>query len=83
MPIQSVGSYEAKTHLPRLLREVQAGKVFEISVRGQVVARLAPATFDGQSQAAVAKMREFMQAQQASGAGAGLDLRELIDEGRA
>ncbi len=77
MPIQSVGSYEAKTHLARLLREVQAGKVFEISVRGQVVARLASATVDGHDEAAATKMREFIHAQQASGAGTGLDLRDL------
>ncbi len=43
MSTQTVGSYEAKTRLPQLLREVQAGQVYEISIRGQTVARLAPA----------------------------------------
>jgi len=84
MLIQSVGSYEAKTRLPELLRQVQAGQVFEISVRGHTVARLSPATSPQQQrESAVAKMREFMQAQCAKKVGAGLNLRELIDEGRA
>jgi prevent-host-death family protein len=37
-----IGAYEAKTHLPRLLREVAAGKSFTITVRGKPVAELAP-----------------------------------------
>lgn len=84
MSTQTVGSYEAKTRLPQLLREVQAGQVYEISIRGQTVARLTPAsTVSDQRAVAVAKMRDFMQAQRASASGAGLDVRALIDEGRA
>ena len=84
MSTQTVGSYEAKTRLPQLLREVQAGQVYEISIRGQTVARLTPAsTVSDQRAVAVAKMRDFMQAQRASACGAGLDVRALIDEGRA
>ncbi len=84
MTTQTVGSYEAKTRLPQLLREVQAGKVYEISIRGQTVARLTPAGAAAEQRAlAVAKMRDFMQAQCASDVGAGLDVRALIDEGRA
>ena len=84
MSTQTVGSYEAKTRLPQLLREVQAGQVYEISVRGQTVARLTPATSVGEQRAlAVSKMREFMLAQRSSDVGAGLDMRALIDEGRA
>ena len=84
MSTQTVGSYEAKTRLPQLLREVQAGKVYEISIRGQTVARLTPAGAAADQRAlAVAKMRDFMQAQCASEVGAGLDVRTLIDEGRA
>lgn len=84
MSAQTVGSYEAKTRLPQLLREVQAGQVYEISIRGQTVARLMPANpASDQRAAAVAKMRAFMHAQSASDVGAGLDVRALIDEGRA
>ena len=37
-----IGAYEAKTHLPRLLRDVEAGQSFIISVRGKPVAELVP-----------------------------------------
>lgn len=38
----SVGTHEAKTHLSRLLREVQAGGEVVITSRGRDVARLVP-----------------------------------------
>lgn len=37
-----IGAYEAKTKLPELLREVQAGKRFTITNRGKAVAELVP-----------------------------------------
>ncbi|MFM8608480.1 MAG: type II toxin-antitoxin system Phd/YefM family antitoxin [Hyphomicrobiales bacterium] len=40
-PIE-IGAYEAKTHLPRILREVAAGQSFTITVRGKPVAELTP-----------------------------------------
>jgi hypothetical protein len=81
---KSIGSYEAKTHLPHLLRQVQAGETFEISVRGQAVARLVPAVAPAQRrESAGSKMREFMQAQRELGAGADIDLREMLEDGRA
>jgi prevent-host-death family protein len=40
-PIE-IGAYEAKTHLPRLLREVAAGQSFTITLRGKPVAELKP-----------------------------------------
>lgn len=84
MSTESIGSYEAKTRLPELLRRVQAGQVFEISVRGHTVARLSPAPEPQQRRgAAVEKMRAFMQSQNAAGAGADVDLRALIEDGRA
>ena len=80
----SIGSYEAKTHLPLLLRQVQAGQSFEISVRGQAVARLVPAQLPAQQrESAAARMREFMQAQREAQVGAGLDLQHMIEDGRA
>lgn len=36
----TIGSYEAKTHLPRLLAEVEAGASFTITKHGRPVARL-------------------------------------------
>lgn len=38
----TVGSYEAKTHLPALLKRVEAGETIIISRHGHPIARLSP-----------------------------------------
>jgi prevent-host-death family protein len=43
MAITTVGAYEAKTHLPRLLAEVEAGGEVVITKHGKPIARLVPA----------------------------------------
>lgn len=40
--MSEVTAYEAKTHLPRLLRAVERGETFVITRRGQPVAELTP-----------------------------------------
>jgi len=40
--VTSVGSYEAKTHLPRLLEQVEKGETFTITKHGREIARLVP-----------------------------------------
>ena len=40
--MQSIGAYEAKTHLPRLLDRVARGESLTIARHGRPVARLAP-----------------------------------------
>jgi prevent-host-death family protein len=40
--MREVGTYEAKTHLPELLKEVQAGETIVITRRGTPIARLVP-----------------------------------------
>jgi prevent-host-death family protein len=41
--MKSVGSYEAKTHLPRLLSQVEKGEAITSTRRGRPVAILSPA----------------------------------------
>lgn len=41
--MRTVGAYEAKTHLPRLLDEVERGGEITITRHGRPVARLVPA----------------------------------------
>lgn len=41
-PGETVGAFEAKTHLSRLLEDVQRGKIITITRRGVPVAVLAP-----------------------------------------
>lgn len=77
-----IGSYEAKTKLPELLRGVQAGNRYTITLRGVPVADLVPAegNRDADACAAVEQMRRFMHAAPPV---AGVDLKALIEEGRA
>lgn len=77
-----IGSYEAKTKLPELLRGVQAGKRYTITLRGEPIADLVPAerSRGGDATAAAVQMRELMLAAEPS---KGVDLKALIDEGRA
>jgi prevent-host-death family protein len=77
-----IGSYEAKTKLPEMLRGIQAGKRYTITRNGRDIAELVPAagTKQADAAAAVADMLALMQAHRA---GAGVDLKALIEEGRA
>ncbi len=77
-----VGSYEAKTKLPELIRGVQAGKRYTITLRGEAVAALVPAQDDKNPDAssAVDEMLAFIRARKPVGS---VDLKALINEGRA
>ena len=76
-----VGSYEAKTKLPKLLRGVQAGNHCTITLRGEAVADLVPAHFDinPDKGAAVDDMLAFMKKRKPL---ASINLKALINEGR-
>lgn len=77
-----IGSYEAKTKLPELLRGIQAGNSYTITLRGQPVADLVPSGSDRSNDAvaAVDQMRSLMlSASPVKDA----DLKALINEGRA
>ena len=78
--MRQVGSYEAKTHLPRLLDEVAGGETITITKHGVPVAVLGPITRRSSmtTTEAIAGLRAFRQAHPL----AGLSIRDLIDEGR-
>jgi prevent-host-death family protein len=77
-----IGSYEAKTKLPELLRGVQAGNRYTITLRGEPVADLVPAegSKHADAAAAVEAMHQFMRSAPPV---KGVDLKALIEEGRA
>lgn len=77
-----IGAYEAKTRLPELLKQVKAGKRFTITNRGKAVADLVPSrsTLPKNKAAAVHKFRTFMQRNPVRGK---IDIKQLIDAGRA
>ena len=78
-----VGSYEAKTKLPELLRGVQGGNRYTITLRGEAVADLVPAQGNKLPNASVVvdEMRSFMHSRKQPMAS--VDLKTLINEGRA
>lgn len=78
--MRCVGSYEAKTHLPRLLDEVAGGATITITKHGVPVAVLVPPVSSGTVSAheAVAGLRAFRARHRLRG----VTIRQLIDEGR-
>ena len=78
--MKRLGAYEAKTHLSRLLDEVERGESFAITKHGRPVALLVPAA--GGSQLSVAKaiasLRRFRSGRRLGD----VSLRELIAEDR-
>ena len=77
-----ISSYEAKTKLPELLRGVQTGNRYTITLRGEPVADLVPSESSTKSgaTAAVEQMHRIMQSAKPV---KGMDLKALINEGRA
>ena len=86
--LQTIGTYETKTHLADVLRRVRLGEGFTITQRGEPVADLVPAGSAARrsSAAAALRMRRFMQdaPEQAVDllTGTSVNLKELIDAGR-
>lgn len=76
-----IGSYEAKTKLPELLRQVKSGKSFTITNRGEAVADLVPTRGANTKDKAAAaeRLKAFMRADPVRN----VDIKALIEEGRA
>ncbi len=76
-----IGSYEAKTKLPELLRGVQEGKRYTITLRGEAVADLIP-TGSAQKSEVVAGVACMQQILETYAPLLGVDTKSLIDDGR-
>jgi prevent-host-death family protein len=77
--MKQVGVYDAKTHLPRLLEEVEAGETITITRHGKPVAKLVPVEAKRRSiDEIIDEVREFRKGNRLDG----LSVRELIDYGR-
>ena len=76
-----IGAYEAKTKLPELLRQVQAGQRFTITNRGKAVADLVPseASLPKNAAAAIDRFLAFKKENPVRGK---VDIKALIEEGR-
>lgn len=78
---RTIGTYEAKTRLPQILREVQAGQRFTITSRGKPVAELSPVKSAAATDAKVA-IEAFEAYRDANPVGRRIDIAALIAEGR-
>ena len=76
----SVGSYEAKTHLPALLKRVAAGEQITITLHGTPMARLVPCEVGQQPdpKVVIGALRSFRKGRKLGK----LSLRKMIREGR-
>jgi prevent-host-death family protein len=79
MSTSTIGAYEAKTHLPRLLAEVEAGNSVTITKHGRPVARLVPVSPRPASPEAVVG---GVRAARDSAYRGDDSVREMIEEGR-
>lgn len=78
--MDSVGAYEAKTHLPRLLERVIRGESLTITRHGRPVARLVPVEDDDRSRALRASRRILERRSRLARLSLS-DLRDTIHEG--
>jgi prevent-host-death family protein len=79
----SVGSFQAKTHLPELLDRVARGEKILITKRGRPVAMLVPSPQQGTKNVKQV-VKEMLQFRDREGPklGGKATIRELIEEGR-
>ncbi|MDE0108027.1 MAG: type II toxin-antitoxin system prevent-host-death family antitoxin [Bryobacterales bacterium] len=75
-----IGAFDAKTHLPRLLRRVQEGERFVITKHNRPVAELIP--FRERDTARIRAAIDRLAAFQKTHSLQGLSVRELIEDGR-
>lgn len=79
--MKRLGAYEAKTHLSRILDEVEHGETYAITKHGRTVAILGPPRDAGATitvDQAIEGLRRFRRGRTL----AGITIRELIEDGR-
>jgi len=78
--METVGAYEAKTHLPKLLERVIKGERITITKHGVPVAVLQPplSLRKTEPRRVIAELRKFREKHTRKG----LSIRDMIEEGR-
>lgn len=77
----TIGAYEAKTHLSELLEKVEGGQEIVITKHGTAVARLVPVKKKASAEERVAAIERIQEL--AAGLSLGrLKIKDLITEGR-
>lgn len=82
--MREVGSYEAKTHLPELLKAVEKGEEITITRRGRAVARLVPVVETRDPEATLAAIRRMRERARKKGVGKfdWAEWKRCVEEGR-
>ena len=78
--METIGTFEAKTHLARLLDRVAVGEQIAITRHGTGIVRIVPVKPAGSRQIreTIAKLKDFSKGQTLDG----LKVRDLINQGR-
>ncbi len=78
--METIGAYEAKTHLPKLLERVSKGERITITKHGVPVAVLQPPAplRKTEPKQVIAELRKFRNKHTLNG----LSIRDMIEEGR-
>ena len=83
MAERTVGSYEAKTHLPQLLDRVEHGETIVITRHGKPVARLVPASAERARPDVRLAVADMLAVRDSRGPKLkGVKVKDLIEEGR-
>jgi prevent-host-death family protein len=81
--MKTIGSFEAKTHLSRLLDQVERGEVFTITKNGRPVAKLVPIAEPPRRDVPQAIADLLALRKERAGRGLSVaEIKETIDEGR-
>lgn len=78
--MSEIGAFEAQTHLPQLLRRVEAGERFVITRHGRPLAELVPlrSRDSGKVQSAIDALKEFQRTHSLCGT----PVRQMVEEAR-
>jgi prevent-host-death family protein len=78
--METVGAYEAKTHLPKLLERVQKGERITITKHGVPVAVLQPPEAENKvdTKSVIHELRKFREKHSLGR----ISIRDMIEEGR-
>lgn len=77
----TIGPYEAKIHLPALLKRVEAGERITITRNGRPIAQMVPIS-EGEGISAADAIDELLAAGRGRRLNEGLTVRDLIEDGR-
>lgn len=82
--MREVGSYEARTHLPKLLTAVEKGEEITITRRGRAVAKLVPVAEKRDLEATLAAIRRMRERARMKGVGKfdWAEWKQCVEEGR-